>query len=807
MLTTIMLLTTLVASPLTPTTVHVTEDAREAWRRPVHTDDLEAWLVSGRPLTSKMMGAPRWQEAVQDDDGSVEIPRGGWGLFVFESDQETPAMLDASGMAEAWINGLPRGGDIYAAGHTRLPFLLKKGRNEVLFRSGRGHPAPVVRPAELLAKEEASPGAPRVALIGQSDRTLPDALAETPLDAYGGIIVYNVDTRPLEGAHMSASIEGHRVISPVPTIPPLSFLKVPVRLAAPPPGDESVECSLELHGPGSALLDEDTVTLRVRGDDQWRKNTFLSDVDGSVQYYGFVPAVGASDDPPGTVLSLHGASVEGGRQASCYRPRDWCMLVAPTNRRPFGFDWEEWGRIDALEAMADAQRRNPNDPSRAWLTGHSMGGHGTWSIGLTVPDKFAAIAPSAGWRSFWTYGGPERYEDDGGVRSLLRRAANPSDTELMLANADRFGIYVLHGDEDSTVPVSEARAMRAALGSGHADFAYYERPGAGHWWGDQCMDWPPLFEFLKGRTRGQAGHRDRLTFVTVDPSASSECDWAAIEQQHTSLAPSRIDLQIVREGDATTITGTTDNVSRLRIDAAHPDVAAEGPVTIAIDETKDVVLKGDGHLRQGADGRWGTAATIDAGEKNPQRGGRLRSAWNHDVVLVVGTTGTPEETRWNRARARQDAERWWYRGNGTVDIVDDQHFDPSVDVDRGVMLYGNADSNGAWTALLGTSPVQVDRGGVTVGDQTHTGSLAAVLVRPRPGSDTASVGTVTGTDAAGNRLAATLPLFLSGVGWPDWMVLEPSTLTNGEDGVVALGFFNHAWKLDPSQSAWGAGGE
>ena len=145
------------------------------------------------------------------------------------------------------------------------------------------------------------------------------------------------------------------------------------------------------------------------------------------------------------------------------------MVVAPTNRRPFGFDWEEWGRLDALEAMDNAQSRFPNNPGLAWLTGHSMGGHGTWNIGLTVPERFAAIAPSAGWQSFWTYGGPERYPADGGVRELLRRAANPSDTELLIPNADRFGIYVLHGDQDETVPVSEARAMREKLGSTHAD--------------------------------------------------------------------------------------------------------------------------------------------------------------------------------------------------------------------------------------------------------------------------------------------------------------------------------------------------
>jgi hypothetical protein len=48
------------------------------------------------------------------------------------------------------------------------------------------------------------------------------------------------------------------------------------------------------------------------------------------------------------VLSLHGAGVQGIGQAQAYSPKDWAYLIAPTNRRPFGFDWEEWGRRNGL---------------------------------------------------------------------------------------------------------------------------------------------------------------------------------------------------------------------------------------------------------------------------------------------------------------------------------------------------------------------------------------------------------------------------------------------------------------------------
>ena len=61
-------------------------------------------------------------------------------------------------------------------------------------------------------------------------------------------------------------------------------------------------------------------------------------------------------------------------QANSYRSKSWGYIVAPTNRRPFGFDWQSWGRLDALESLADAKLRYGIDPTRVYLTGHSMGG-------------------------------------------------------------------------------------------------------------------------------------------------------------------------------------------------------------------------------------------------------------------------------------------------------------------------------------------------------------------------------------------------------------------------------------------------
>src|SRR5262249_43146969 len=144
-------------------------------------------------------------------------------------------------------------------------------------------------------------------------------------------------------------------------------------------------------GRKSEVLDTAAVDLGVRKAADTRKVTFRSDIDGSVQYYSLVPAKPTEDRAkPGLALTLHGAAVEATGQGGCYGPKRGRQGGAAPTRRPYGFDWEDWGRLDALEVLNLAQKDLGTDPRRTYLTGHSMGGHGTWHVGVTYPDRFAA---------------------------------------------------------------------------------------------------------------------------------------------------------------------------------------------------------------------------------------------------------------------------------------------------------------------------------------------------------------------------------------------------------------------------------
>ena len=58
----------------------------------------------------------------------------------------------------------------------------------------------------------------------------------------------------------------------------------------------------------------------------------------------------------------------GKKYPDAYKKKDWGHLIAPTNRRPFGFAWEDWGRLDALEVLANAKSIYKPNSKKIYLT-------------------------------------------------------------------------------------------------------------------------------------------------------------------------------------------------------------------------------------------------------------------------------------------------------------------------------------------------------------------------------------------------------------------------------------------------------
>ncbi|MFC1530190.1 prolyl oligopeptidase family serine peptidase [Gemmatimonadota bacterium] len=742
-----------------------------------------------------------WTPAEADTNGLIRHRglRGGYLWCDVESETERTMVLEASGHYVVYVNGEPRGGEKYGYDWVRHPVRLERGRNTFLFRAERGQ----IR-ARLF-----DPPAP--VFFTDSDLTLPDLVIGEKGPVQAGIRLVNTTGDRLEQIEISyPDGAGRSVTAWTEAVPPFMTRKLAVPLTLDRP-EVAGPVEITLRGryrDGRQVRDipSFTIILQAVAPEAHHSRTFISDIDGSVQYFSVSPWTGeetiGSAGKPALFLTVHGAGVEAINQARAYDPKSWGWVVAATNRRPYGFDWEDWGRLDALEVLDEAERLFGTDPAHTYLTGHSMGGHGTWQIGATFPDRWAAIGPSAGWRSFSSYGGGITYENPTPVEAMLARAAHPGDTEDLSRNYLHHGVYILHGDRDTNVPVTQARFMRELLAGFHADFSYYERPGAGHWWGDECVDWPPMFEFFRWHERPEDSTVRRVEFVTADPGISSSSHWLTIHTQIDPLEFSRVVLE--RNAEDSSISGTTENVAVLALDL-HP-IDPDSTVTITLDGHELPVAVPESvtqiYLERGEDS-WRKVPPPSAGLKSPDRSGRFKDAFRNRVVLVYGTGGEREEDAAGYAKARFDAEMFWYRGNGSLDVVADTDFDPARDPDRNVILYGNADTNAHWQSLLGDGPVQVGRRRITVGEHRFRGrDMGCYFIRPRPDSDTATVGAVAWTGPAGRIAAGAGQYFISGAGYPDLMIFSADMLRDGSGGIRMLGFFGPDWSVEEGDFVW-----
>ena len=749
-------------------------------------------------------GAPvHWRRIEADDSGAFtdRSLRSGTLYLTCESDSDRVAVLRTNGNSEIYVNGVPRAGDIYSKGWIMLPVQLKKGTNEFWLKAGRG------------GKKNLSLSIPpKPVFLTDVDMTVPNFLTHEIGDKLAAIRIVNATGDTLSGLTLRSNVAGAvrttRLSGP---ITPMTVRKMSYALrdGAYGVGRQAVQVGLYQ---GDRLIDEIDFTIEVKEPSQPYKRTFISEIDGSLQYYGVRQGQAEPGKKTAMFLSTHGAGVQGIGQAAAYQPKTWGHVIAPTNRREYGFDWEDWGRLDAMEVLAHAEALYGTDPVRTYLTGHSMGGHGAWYLGATYPDQWAAISPMAGWRSFFSYVGTEKFADAAPMETLLNRAANPSRTEGLLRNYLQHGVFIEHGDNDRTVPVREARTMRELLGAFHPDLAYYEEPGGAHWYG---VDHQRVFDYFKWHEKKDVRDVPVLEFKSVSPGVSATSRYITLYQQERpydfcgvvvkQTIRSRQQRRSNQELSERKIDVTTDNLAVFKIDLNHCkglqsltlEVDSQAIKNLSWPERNEVWLKREGT-------QWRVIPEAPGPEeKNPVRYGGFKDAFRHRMIFVYATGGTAAENAGSYEKARFDAETFYYRGNGAVDIMPDHAFSPDAFPDRSVILYGNASTNLAWQGLLGESPVQVKRGVLEVGDRRLSGDAWGVyMVRPRPDSVSASVGVVAGTGLPGMRAVTPNRYFVAGTGFPDLMIVSPDMYTRGVDGVKAAGYFGNDWTLKNGDIVW-----
>lgn len=198
--------------------------------------------------------------------------------------------------------------------------------------------------------------------------------------------------------------------------------------------------------------------------------------------------------PTPLVLGLHGGG-PGGKDGK---------LVTGNGESAMNFYQdlaEEWGFVVVCpSALAPGWGSKENEPlvdgvleemrllfhvdeSRIYLTGHSMGGYGTWEWGPKRADVWAAISPCAG-------------------------GGGPNDVD-----PTTLPTYIYHGTDDGICGVAPDRSAAQSFAKiKKADFVYTEIDGVGHGFPEWARK--DIFSFFAGRAK------DRGKKHAVEPVSS-----------------------------------------------------------------------------------------------------------------------------------------------------------------------------------------------------------------------------------------------------------------------------------------------
>lgn len=519
------------------------------------------------------------------------------------------------------------------------------------------------------------------------------------------------------------------------------------------------------------------------------------------------------------LLQLHGAGLEADNYLVAHAldslPDLCAWVLFPTGVTPWSADdWHTWGfadiraAIDSIPAWIKAsQWDGVGVNTDKWLvSGHSNGGQGTTYTMTHWPDNIIGAAPVSGYLSipkyipytFWRPMEPKK-------RAVVDASLNSWRLDLLMENAEDIPIQQQHGSADDNVPVYHSRLMYQLIEeSGSSTSKYAEISGAGHWF-DGVMTTDSLREFytsiLDNESNGTKNDGN-FSLVVANPVDFGSKGGFRILLLKDPGQLGKMHISSNHDGGPTTII-KTENVLQFSVDTNRAHV--RGHITVN-DERFE---------------------TVDFTTSNPIVFWRERDDITSKCWFSSITDEPPKYLRTRRQLGGIDAILRTL-GPFIINYLRSEAASVAVQISRNLYTYFYADSE-----IFGTLPINLpahtgNRITLAVGtafpecrdpwpfpirlnsadpyrlsvrnhegDWHHItateGSLGAIWVEPM--SDERLQLMVWGEDIEGLKQAARLVPTVTGVGVPDFVILDGKAKWKGADGVLAMGFFDSWWNV------------
>jgi len=177
------------------------------------------------------------------------------------------------------------------------------------------------------------------------------------------------------------------------------------------------------------------------------------------------------------IVYLHGASVRGdkierikryGLPMLLEKKEDFPFIVI-SPQCPRG---KYWDSDEIISLIDEVESEYPIDKEKIYLTGVSLGGHGTWAAAGKYPDKFAAIAPLCG----------------------------RGDT-LWAETLKNVPSWVFHGSKDRKCPIYYSENLVNAITSKGGEVKFTIYPKRGHRIDTETYQNPELYQWFLSHSR------------------------------------------------------------------------------------------------------------------------------------------------------------------------------------------------------------------------------------------------------------------------------------------------------------------
>lgn len=521
---------------------------------------------------------------------------------------------------------------------------------------------------------------------------------------------------------------------------------------------------------------------------------YRCEYDGTLQPYSvYVPRKYDPKTSWPLVISLHGVGEnhwlnlrrlfgEGNRpdetdeQAKKFMPllRDVPMLVAcPNGRDVYGY--EGLAEEDVWQVVGDMKRVYNVDDTRVYLTGASMGGEGTWRLGLLYPDRFAAMAPVCGPTDY-------RYRPQTPKRlAPYQRTVHEALSAVNHAeNALNLPVHVFQGIWDMVIPRANSEAIfRRFVQLGYrAAYTQYNPVGHNSW--DDAYERGSIFAWFAQYRRDPYPRHVIYKNVVFRPSGAY---WVRIDAPDKPRRFSTIEA--VTSGNLVIV--RVENVRRFSLLLDHHIVSTTEPVGITIngravprvwvEEPKAI------SFAIGSDGKFWRVFNPYNPPLLPGLGLRPILDWH---IYVYGASGTPRETALNKRAARRAAN--WGKGfDGRWPVKSDTELTTADLRSANVVLIGTPADNRLIARIAGQLPIAIERDSIRIGRSRYGGERAGLMMIYRnPLARDRYVFVQTAFTAAGYT---NLPLNLPDAP-PDYVVFD------GRGRIARAGFFDFSWQFE-----------